>query len=83
MRSDQFRPYARVWLDIVSAAAQGQMAHQKAGQALIDVYLDWIALRHPNGKAGAPFALTLSEGVLVMDAVGQRRVADAALAHFA
>lgn len=83
MRSDRFRPYARVWLDIVSAAAQKQLAHRQAGQAIIDVYLHWIALRHPHGEAGAPFALTLIEGILVMDAVGQGCVADAALARLA
>lgn len=81
MRSDAFRPYVRVWLDIVSAAAQGQAAHRQAGRAIIDVYLDWIALRHPSGKAGAPFVLTLIEGMLVMDAVGQPAVADAMLAR--
>lgn len=79
MRSEQFKPYVRVWLDIVSSSAQGRRAHRQAGHKIIDVYLEWIALRHPKGKAGAPFVLTLIEGVLVMDAVGQGEVADAAL----
>ena len=79
MRSPPFRPYVRVWFDIVSTAAQGGAAHREAGGAVIDRFLDWIAARHPDGAAGAPFALTLIEGVLVMDALGREGVTDAAL----
>lgn len=81
MRSEKFRPYVRVWFDIVSASAQGHVAHREAGKAIIEIYLDWVALRHPNGKAGAPFTLTFIEGILVMDAVGQAHLADIALAR--
>jgi AcrR family transcriptional regulator len=78
MRSEQFRPYTRVWLDIVSAAAQGSEAHVQAGNAIIQVFLGWLAKRHPNGSRGAALALTLIEGSLIMDAVGHHAVADAA-----
>lgn len=78
MRSEPFRPYARVWLDIVSAAAQGSEAHAHAGHAIIEVFLGWLSKRHPNGLQGAPHALTLIEGSLIMDAVGHHAVADAA-----
>lgn len=78
MRSDPFRPYVRVWFDIVSAAAQGSAAHLGAGRAIMDVFLDWTARRHPDGAAAAPRALTLIEGCLVMDAVGHAATADAA-----
>jgi len=81
LRSPAFRPYVRVWLDIVSAAAQGQAAHRRTGQRIVDVFLDWLAVRHPDGRAGAAAALVTIEGVLVMDAVGRRRVSDAALAR--
>lgn len=80
MRSEPFRPYGRVWLDIISASGQGQGAHLAAGGKIIEAYLDWLAARHPEGRARAPFLLTLIEGILVMDAVGQSAIADAAVA---
>ncbi len=79
MRSDVFQPYIRVWLDIISAAAQGSQTHQQAGHDIMNVYLDWLAKRHPDGEDGAPFALTLIEGTLIMDAVGQRAITDRAI----
>lgn len=79
MRSDAFRPYCSVWLDIVSASVQGQEAHLEAGGKIIDTFLSWIAARHPDGVTRAPMLLTLIEGILVMDAVGRSAVADAAI----
>ena len=78
LRSEPFRPYVRVWLDIVSAAAQGGADHRRAGGTIMDAYLDWIALRHPGGRDAAPRVLALVEGVLVLDAVGRSDIADAA-----
>lgn len=78
MRSDEFQPYTRVWLDIVSGAAQGMSAHRKAGHAIILIFLDWLSLRHPEGQSGAPRALTLIEGCLVMDAVGHASISNRA-----
>lgn len=80
MRSEPFKPYVRVWLDIVSAAAQGSALHRGAGYKIIGIYLDWLTKRHPDGASGAAFALTFIEGVLVMDAVMQNSVPDAGLA---
>ena len=80
MRSEPFRPCSRVWLDIVSAAAQGQAAHVEAGGKIIDAFRDWLAARHPDGAARASALLTLIEGIIVMDAVGRGDVADAAMA---
>lgn len=79
MRSAPFNPYVRVWLDIVSAAGQGNLAHRHAGHAIIGVFLDWLAKRHPQGAIGAPHALTFIEGSIVMDALGHQSVADAAI----
>ena len=79
LRSPPFRPYVRVWFDIVSAAAQGQVAHRDAGQDILNLFCDWIAARHPGGSPAAPRLLALVEGVLLMEALGQRDLADAAL----
>lgn len=78
MRSEAFAPYTRVWWDIVSAAALGSETHGKAGHAIIGLFLDWLALRHPLGAAGAARALVLIEGSLLMDAVGHQAIADVA-----
>jgi len=78
MRSNEFQPYTRVWLDIVSGAAQGMLAHREAGNKIILFFLEWLSLRHPDGKSGAPRTLTLIEGCLVMDAVGHSSVAELA-----
>jgi AcrR family transcriptional regulator len=83
MRSEPFRPYVRVWFDIVSAAAQGQEAHRAAGREILAMYRDWIAVLHPEGAAAAPRLLALVEGLLVLDAVGSSGLADAAVAGLA
>ena len=82
MRSEPFRPYTRVWFDIVSAAAQGHAAHRAAGQDILALYCSWIAARHPAGPAAAPSLLAFVEGILVLDALGQQDMADAAIAGF-
>ena len=79
LRSPDFKPYSRIWLDIVSAAAQGNTSHQAAGHAVIQMFLDWVAVRHPDGMDGAPFALTFIEGTLIMDAVGHGAVTESGL----
>lgn len=78
MRSTEFQPYTRVWLDIVAGAAQGMSAHREAGKRIVLFFMDWLAGRHPDGENGAPHTLALIEGCLVMDAVGQSSVADMA-----
>ena len=78
MRADEFRPYGRVWLEIVAGAARGIPAYRDAGHGIILVFLDWLAPRHPEGRDGAARTLTLIEGSLVMEAVGHASIADRA-----
>lgn len=78
MRSAEFAPYTRVWLEIVAVAAKGTSAHRDAGHAIILIFLEWLAKRHPDGHDGAPRALTLIEGTLIMDAVGHTSISDMA-----
>jgi AcrR family transcriptional regulator len=79
MRSAPFQPYVRVWFDILSAAAQGNGSHRAAGREILDLYRDWIAVRHPDGPMAAPRLLALVEGILVLDVLGQTGLADAAM----
>ena len=78
MRSPEFAPYIRVWLEIVAVAAKKASAHRDAGHAIILTFLEWLAKRHPDGHDGAPRALTLIEGTLIMDAVGHTQITDTA-----
>lgn len=86
MRHPAFAPYARVWLDIVSAARHGADDHVAAGSRVIEGFLSWIEARLPDGledrAATARLALTLIEGTLVMDAVGREETTDRAIAAF-
>lgn len=79
MRSPPCNRYLRVWFDIVAAAAQGSDLHKAAGMAVMDRYLDWVALRHPRGRDGAPECVAMIEGLLLFDAVGMSKTTDAIL----
>jgi AcrR family transcriptional regulator len=87
MRQPEFAPYARVWLDIISAARHGAADHAVAGARVIDGFLLWIEARLPDGleapSEAARLLLTLIEGTLIMDAVGHEETADRAVAAFA
>lgn len=84
LRDPGMAGYARIWLDILSAAAGGEVAHRQAGQDIMAGFALWLEGRLPEGTAQsaavAQALLTLLEGVVVMDSVGQRGMADAAVA---
>jgi AcrR family transcriptional regulator len=87
MRHPDFAGFAGVWLDIVAEARHGAAAHSAAGARVIDAFIDWIAARLPeglpDGAGTARLVLTLIEGTLVLDAVGQDAASDAAVAALA
>lgn len=84
LRREPYIRYARVWFEIASAASRGSDIHRVVGGKIIAGYLEWLRARLPENnedpEATVALALTLIEGALVMDAVGQRRVADRAVA---
>ncbi|MEM7300785.1 MAG: TetR/AcrR family transcriptional regulator [Pseudomonadota bacterium] len=83
LRSEPYKAYMRVWLDIVSAAGQGNESHQRAGYLMIEGFLQWLQFRlppdTPEPERAAKFVLTLVEGVMIMDSVGQTQTADVAV----
>ncbi|MEO0391120.1 MAG: TetR/AcrR family transcriptional regulator [Pseudomonadota bacterium] len=79
MRTDVFQPYTQLWFDILASAHNGSAAHQHTAHRIMNVFLDWITVRHPQGAAGAPRLLLLIEGAVVLDAAGHKRVTDAGL----
>lgn len=79
LRSAPYSAYMRVWFDIVAASAQGSALHRASGCAIVERFLDWVALRHPHGHEGAPRCLAMIEGLLLLDAVGMARTTDKAM----
>lgn len=79
LRSDTLSPFAAVWFEILAASARNHGSYRAIGTTILDFFLDWLTLRHPDGRSGAARALTLIEGALVLDAGGQRDIVDLAL----
>lgn len=79
MRGADLARYIRVWFDVLAASAQGRQPQRDMAHAMIGMFRDWVAARHPQGAARADYVLTLIEGALVMDAVGQTAISSAAL----
>jgi AcrR family transcriptional regulator len=83
IRSPQYRPYMRLWLDIVSSAGYDNRSHREAGHGIAAGFHDWVVQRlpldEPTPHRSAALVLTLIEGLIVMDAVGQPEIADQAV----
>jgi AcrR family transcriptional regulator len=84
LRSRRFKPYMRVWLEIVAAAARGDKASGTTAAAILAGFIPWLAGRlpadEPDPQQRARMLLTLIEGALVMDSCGMSEVADQAIA---
>ncbi len=85
LRGPAFKPYMRVWLDIVSSATQGSTTHHAIGSAIVEGFFDWLQARLPVGtddpETTARAMLVVIDGTLVLDAVGQSDAANRAIAH--
>jgi AcrR family transcriptional regulator len=79
MRSEALAPFAAIWFEILAASAREIGSYRAIGKAILDFFVDWLSVRHPDGRAGAALALTLIEGALVLDAGGQHDLLDQAL----
>jgi AcrR family transcriptional regulator len=79
MRTEALAPFAAVWFEILAASARDEGSYPVIARAILDFFLDWLSRRHPDGRTGAAFALTLIEGALILDAGGQRDLLDQAL----
>jgi AcrR family transcriptional regulator len=90
MLSDpRIRPYARVWLDVVTlAAGEGGQPFRAIGQTICDTFLDWIAavlaVEQPETRAPlAALTLAIIEGLIIFDSLGDASKRTAALAGVA
>ena len=86
MRTATFRPYLRVWLDILSGAGRADPDHVEATRRILVGQTDWIASRLPEGTADARVRakemLALLQGVLVLEVADMHKAADLAIARF-
>lgn len=86
LQTPTFRPYLRVWLDILSGAARGEADFEAAARRLLAGQLGWIAgclpkdTPRPRQRAGE--MLTLVQGALVMEVGGMSADAGNAIARF-
>lgn len=75
--------YMRVWLELAAAAASGAEPHRGIAGGIAAGFLDWIEARIDADKAerhgmSARLLATL-EGALLLDALGRRDLAEAAV----
>jgi AcrR family transcriptional regulator len=84
-RTPTFRPYLRVWLDILSAAGREEADHLAATRKILVGQVDWIAARLPEGTLAptsrAKEMLALIQGVLVLEVAGMHKAANLAIAR--
>ena len=83
--SESVRPFMHLWLDLAAGAARGIEPHRAVAGGIADGFLDWLACRLDVGpeddrSRSAALLLATIEGLLVLDAVGRRTVADSAVA---
>ena len=84
LRAPELRGYIHIWLDLVSASAQGNSDHVDTGHKVAAFFIEWIKQRLPRDipdpDATAMLMLTLIEGTHALDSVGQSAIADQAIA---
>jgi AcrR family transcriptional regulator len=85
LRTPTFRPYLRVWLDILSGAGRGDADQVAAARRILSGQVDWIVSRlpedtvKPRQRAGEMLALV--QGALVLEVGGMTLAAENAIAR--
>ncbi len=84
VRTDPFRPFMRLWWDIIAGAASGNDAYRESAKVIAEQLLDWFEAHmpqdDPDPKQGAKLLFTLIEGALMLDVLDQGHLADAGIA---
>ena len=86
--SGEVKPFMHLWLDLAAGAVRGRLPHRNISSAIADGFLAWAArrLEPPNeGEAAwsAASFLVCIEGMLIVEALGRRDIADRGLAEIA
>lgn len=87
VRSPAFRPYMHLWIDLAAQAARGREPYRRIAGRIADGFLAWVAQRlRPADEAArereAALLLATVDGLALLDAVGRKEAADAALGRF-
>lgn len=84
-RGPQFAPVQALWWEIVAQSARGEGKYRSSAKRVMDKLLKWIESHLPENDpdpvGAARQILTLIEGAQMLDAIGQSRIADVALAR--
>ncbi len=81
LESESLAQYMHLWLDLAASAARGQRPHRDIAGVIADGFLAWVESRlrgaTPERRArSAALLLAVIEGMLFLDAVGRRAIAD-------
>lgn len=79
----QFRPFMRVWWEIVAGSAGGDEVYRASAGSIMDTLLRWVVDHlpedDPDPQAGARAVLTVIEGAQMLDAIGRADIGKGAL----
>jgi AcrR family transcriptional regulator len=83
-REPALAPFMRLWVELAAGAACGREPYRRVAGAIADGFQIWLAGRltaeGQRGEKGRSAALLASiEGLLLLDAVGRRNLAEAAV----
>ena len=84
--SGDIKPFMHLWLDLAAGAVRGRQPQRAISSAIADGFLAWAARRlEPAGDGGAALSaaafLVCLEGMLVVEALVRRDIADRGLAE--
>ena len=86
MRLPEMRGFMRLWFELAAGAATDSTAHSETGSRILKLFRGWIKERLPeesgSSDAEVDAALTLIEGIVVMEAFGESEMADRAIERF-
>ncbi|HEV2567480.1 TetR family transcriptional regulator [Sphingomonas sp.] len=83
MRSDAFRPFMRLWLELCARAVGCEEPYRAIGAAIADGFIDWAEQRLAGApqerRAQAALLVATIDGLALLDAVGRGDIADPAI----
>lgn len=84
-RAEPFAAYMRLWWQIVAGAAQGHREYAQSGEKILGQLLLWLEAQMPDDdpdpQSGAKLIFTLIEGAQMLEVLGCKPIADAAIAQ--
>ena len=83
-RRDEIKPFLRLWWQVVAGAASGEAEWRGSAGRIMGTLLEWLEGHLPEDDPDPPgtaeLMLAVIEGTQMLEAVGRRDIADAAIA---